>query len=133
MLGFDSLGDRIEVPQLGVVVVSVLDSEISSCNSKQSGALHQRNNLEWSVFVETVAGIHLVAVKIFDIPLLVEAVMSVPDKNVLVLAILVSRYIEDFAFFVDDVGALVSEELEPSGVSVPHLQVVGSSGILNVE
>jgi hypothetical protein len=34
---------------------------------------------------------------------------------------------------IDNEYSLVSEELEPSGIGGPHLKVVASSGVLDVE
>ena len=60
--------------------------------------------------------------------------MSAPDMNVLSFDIFSTCNIKDLVILnVLEVIVLVDEELEPARVGVPHLHIVGSSGILDVE
>lgn len=65
--------------------------------------------------------------------MLVHTLMSVPDEDILVFSIVSTRNIYNLSFLVHEIGSLESEELEPSGVSLPYLEVVGSSCVLDVE
>jgi len=80
-----------------------------------------RDNIEWSLNIQTEVFIEFTllwlswhSISIYDIPLLVETVMSVPHEDISVLTVMVALEIHNLSFFVDNVGILVSEELPPS-------------------
>jgi hypothetical protein len=64
-------------------------------------------------------------IHIDDVPLLVEAVMSLENNNILALSITVSCYIESSSIFdVHQSTFIILKELEPSGVGYPKLEVM---------
>jgi hypothetical protein len=73
-------------------------------------------------------------VKIDDLPLLILSVVFLPGEYILSFGIFVSRNIKNLSILnIHDIGTIESEGLEPSGVGVPHLHVVRSTSILNIE
>jgi hypothetical protein len=60
--------------------------------------------------------------------------MSLEHNDVLVLSVLVSRDIDGSTVLdVDDCSILILEKLEPSGISLPDLEVGGSTRVLDVK
>ena len=76
----------------------------------------------WSHFVD-----------VSNIPLLVQSVVFLPNNDVSVLCVDSTVDVKDLASLIDDVSTSVSEELEPSGIGVPDLQVARSSSRLNIQ
>jgi hypothetical protein len=54
---------------------------------------------------------------------LVETTVLVAKSNVLVFNVSVALNFDMLSFFIEDVRVLVSEQLEPSGISLPDLEV----------
>ena len=59
--------------------------------------------------------------------------MLVPHNNISVFIVDSTINIKYLSVLILDVFSLKLEELEPSSVSGPHLEILGSSGILDVE
>lgn len=76
----------------------------------------------------------LLGVEVDNAPSLVASIVSLPDNNVLAFLVSISRYIKNLVILnVDEVLPGISEELEPSRVSGPHLHVSASASTLDIE
>ena len=110
--------------------ISGLDDEVSSDHVKISLLTQLGLNVEWSVDVHTEIGIEsfgwfwFSSVNIKDLPLLVKTIVSLPYLNISVFGVNTTVNIENLSFFIDNMVATEFEELEPSGISVPDLEVV---------
>jgi hypothetical protein len=81
-------------------------------------------NIQTEFFVElSLLWFIFHVISIDNIPLLVQSSVFVPDNDVSVLLIFVSMDIHNLSFLVDEVIALVSEELEPSCIGLPDLEI----------
>lgn len=86
------------------------------------------------VFIPSFVLLFLLVIKIEDLPSLVQTVVQCPDEYLLAFSILSSGNINHFLVLdIDDIIGLILEDLEPSAVGVPHLQVVLLSSVLNVD
>ena len=85
--------------------------------------------MEWSVDEETEIWVQSSSwlwfgnITIKDLPLLVESIVSAPDDNISVFLINCSVNIEYLTFLIDNVISTQSEELEPSRISAPDLEI----------
>ena len=120
---------------------SGFDDEVSTTdNFNNSAHPHLRDDIEWSIDVEAEVGVHsldlisCLGVKIDNSPSLVKTVVSLPYNNLLTFFIFALPDIKNLLVLnIDQVLASVSEQLEPSGVGVPHLHVVGSSSTPDIK
>jgi hypothetical protein len=123
-LGSDGQRLLVEVPDLGVSTIWSLDDHVSVVDEiKVSVGCHLGNNMERSFNVETEVWVEFsllwilwVFISIDEIPLLVETVLSLFHSEELALVVLVVLDCDDQASLIDDVMALVSEQLPPSRV-----------------
>ena len=96
--------------------------------------------MEWSFDVQTEFSIELSLlwlrfhlINVDHSPFLVLTVVSRMNNDVSVFMIISATYIKNFTSLVDDVLSLVFEELEPSRVGGPDLEVSRTSSILDIE
>ena len=95
--------------------------------------------MEWSVDVKTEIWVKSCSwlwfgnISIKDLPLLVHSIMSLVHLNISVFSVNATRYIKYLTFLICNVVTLKSEELEPSSVGVPYLQVARSTSVSNVQ
>ena len=68
-----------------------------------------------------------------DLPFLVESTPSGIDDHISIFSINIALYFHDLSSLVHNVITLQSEELEPSGVGGPDLEVARSSSTLDIE
>lgn len=108
-----------------------LNHKISAEHVEISVAAQVGNNMEWSFNVEAEFGVELSLlwfrfhlIDVDDSPFLVHTIMPVPDDNISVLMILSTMYIKNLSSFILEVLAPEFEELEPSSISSPDLEIL---------
>jgi len=119
----DGLGDSVEVPLLGLSIVSpsLEPDVVGTVTLNHSVEWEFRDNVEWSVymeakiFVETLSLDSISFVKIDNIPNLSFGFVVAPYLNWVSFLVFTSSDIKDLAVGpVDELAILILENLEPA-------------------
>ena len=131
----------IEVELLRLSLVSISsDDEVSASDFNDSAHPHLGHNIEWSiseeseVAIQSLDGFSGYGIAVTNSPFLVGSVVSIGNSNISSFSIMATLNFKNL--LVMNIGELIVsiiEELEPAGISVPHLHVVGSSRALDIE
>ena len=137
----DCLGCAIECPPLLLSILCPSLEEDCGVTLHLSNSLHRKSGseVEWSTAVESEVGIKslgldsLSLVKIDNSPSLIGLSVVAPDDNWSSFFISSTRNIKYLIVGpVDELLALILEELEPSRVCAPDLHVIGSSSRFDI-
>jgi hypothetical protein len=132
----DCLGHTIEVPLLLSDVLSpfLQPNVVGSMAFSNSTEWKSRSDVEWSIDMETKLIAHSLVlnlvslINIDNIPHLVLSFAVAENSNSCAFDILRSLDIKYFTVLhIDELVALVLEDLEPSRVGAPDLHVIGFS------
>ena len=137
----NSLANVIKEPllRLSTGTSSLEDNVSSTVEIKDSLHWEFRNNVEWSVNVETeflvksFSWCFLFSIAIDNAPSLIWSIVSLPNLNVITFRVSVSSNIKYFtALDILENITLINEDLPPARISAPHLDVARSTSISDV-
>jgi hypothetical protein len=129
-LGLDGLGQLVKDPNLAVKSISGLDNKLVPDYVQVSSGSELGDDVEWSFNVEPIFGVEFSFLRVswdfinvLNIPHLAALTISVLNNNLNKVSILTTFHSEYTVSVVDvdDVVALISPELVPSGVGLGNL------------
>jgi len=119
-LRLDSLSSRIQEELLGVSVPDKCLQHDVSCSNKFSNSVHwqSRNEIEWSVLLNSelafpVDWLSFFIVTVDDCPFLIGTVSSCLGNHISTINVLVTFNCKHEISDIDEIVALVFEQLEP--------------------
>jgi hypothetical protein len=89
--------------------------------------------MEAPFFAHSLGLLFLSLVNIDDLPLLVSSLVVTPNSYGLAFLVFATFNIKDLAFFIYNIGSLVSEQLPPSRIGRSASDVSASTVALNIK